>query len=128
MQNLSNVIVEYCFELVNWLKMKMVSFSVRVVMGIKYNNMMLQVKEVYNFGVLNGLDLDILISVIIDLCFVIGVIMLIVVLDSQVVEFDRIMFDIGVMLFQRCLQDVKFGKSGDVLVGGGWLIKLKGGN
>jgi hypothetical protein len=64
-------------------------------MGTKYNNMMLQAKEAYNLGVLNGPDLEILTSVITDPRSMKGVITSNKALDGQASELDRIMQQIG---------------------------------
>ena len=60
-------------------------------MGTKYNNMMLQAKEAYNLGVLNGPDLEILTSVITDPRSLSGAMTSKTALDTQAAELDRIM-------------------------------------
>lgn len=93
--NLSNAIREYRSELGKFGKLDALSPDARARMGTKYNNMMLQAKEAYNLGVLNGPDFDILQSVITDPRSVKGVITSKSALDTQASELDRIMQDVG---------------------------------
>lgn len=89
--NLSNAINEYRAELANWSKTGAINADARAKMGTKYNNMMLQAKEAYNLGVLNGPDLEILTSVITDPRSFKGVLTSKDALDTQASELDRIM-------------------------------------
>lgn len=104
-QNLSNAITEYRGELANWSKLKAMSPSARAAMGTKYNNMMLQAKEAYNLGVLNGPDYDILTSVITDPRSFSGAITPNTALDKQASELDRIMGGIAKTSGNRRPQD-----------------------
>lgn len=104
-QNLSNAITEYRSELANWSKLKAMSPSARAAMGTKYNNMMLQAKEAYNLGVLNGPDYDILTSVITDPRSLSGAITPNTALDKQASELDRIMGGIAKTSGNRRPQD-----------------------
>lgn len=63
----------------------------RAAMGTKYNNMMLQAKEAYNLGVLNGPDYDILQSVIKDPTKLGSVTVSNEALKGQAIELKRMM-------------------------------------
>lgn len=89
--NLSSAIKEYRAELAGYGKFDGLSPDARAKMGTKYNNMMLQAKEAYNLGVLNGPDFDILQSVITDPRSLKGAVTSKDALDSQASELDRIM-------------------------------------
>jgi hypothetical protein len=95
-RNLQGAISEYQNELANWSKLDGLSPDKSAAMGTKYNNMMLQAKEAYNLGVLNGPDLEILTSVITDPRSLKGAITSNSALDSQASELSRIMSDIAV--------------------------------
>lgn len=90
-QNLSNAIQEYRDALKTFGPLDAVKPDQRATMGTKYNNMMLQAKEAYNLGVLNGPDFDILQSVVTDPRSIKGVITSNKALDTQAAELDRIM-------------------------------------
>ena len=64
--NLKDAIVNYKDTLTDFNTMDMVNPDARAKMGNAYNNMMLQAKEAYNLGVLNGPDYAILQSVVKD--------------------------------------------------------------
>lgn len=93
--NLSNAIREYRAELASFGTGDALKLDTRAKMGTKYNNMMLQAKEAYNLGVLNGPDLSILTSVITDPRSVTGFLTSKGALDTQASELDRIMQDVG---------------------------------
>lgn len=65
-ESLRSAADEYISALDNWSTGKMVSPNARAQMGTYYNNMMLQAKEAYNLGVLNGPDYQILTSIVKD--------------------------------------------------------------
>lgn len=90
-QNLSNAIREYRDALKTFGPLDAAKPDQRATMGTKYNNMMLQAKEAYNLGVLNGPDFDILQSVVTDPRSIKGVITSNKALDTQAAELDRIM-------------------------------------
>ena len=90
-QNLSNAIREYREALKTFGTLDAVKPDQRAMMGTKYNNMMLQAKEAYNLGVLNGPDFDILQSIVTDPRSIKGVITSNNALDTQAAELDRIM-------------------------------------
>jgi len=90
-QNLSNAIQEYRQALKSFGMLDALNPDQRAMMGTKYNNMMLQAKEAYNLGVLNGPDFDILQSVVTDPRSLKGVITSNKALDTQASELDRIM-------------------------------------
>ncbi|WP_421883308.1 hypothetical protein [Methylibium sp.] len=106
-QNLSNAISEYRKELAGFGKLDTLSPDARARMGTKYNNMMLQAKEAYNLGVLNGPDLEILTSVITDPRSFKGALTSKDALDSQASELDRIMGGIGAVSANRRPQDAQ---------------------
>lgn len=93
--NLSNAIKEYRSELAGFKTTDALKLDTRATMGTKYNNMMLQAKEAYNLGVLNGPDLSILTSVITDPRSVTGFLTSKKALDSQASELERIMQKVG---------------------------------
>lgn len=124
-QNLSNAIKEYQAELKSFGPFGVVNPSARAAMGTKYNNMMLQAKEAYNLGVLNGPDLEILTSVVTDPVSFKGAITPKGALDKQASELDRIMRGISGVSSNRRPQDAKPDKaagSGTDL-GGGFRVK-----
>lgn len=90
-QNLSNAIREYRDSLRSFGILDALKPDQRAMMGTKYNNMMLQAKEAYNLGVLNGPDFDILQSVVTDPRSLKGAITSNKALDTQASELDRIM-------------------------------------
>ncbi len=94
-QNLSNAITEYRKSLAGFGKLDALSPNARAEMGTKYNNMLLQAKEAYNLGVLNGPDYAILQSVVTDPRSLTGAITSKSALDKQAEELDRIMGGIG---------------------------------
>lgn len=104
-QNLSNAINEYRTQLKGFGKLDALSPDARAAMGTKYNNMMLQAKEAYNLGVLNGPDLEILTSVITDPRSMRGAITSNKALDAQASELDRIMQGISSVSANRRPQD-----------------------
>lgn len=65
-RNLQDAVGGYLSKLEGWSNSKMLNPDQRAEMGNAYNNMMLQAKEAYNLGVLNGPDYDILQSVVKD--------------------------------------------------------------
>lgn len=65
-RNLQDAVDTYQSVLSNFGTLDMVKPDSRAKMGNAYNNMMLQAKEAYNLGVLNGPDYDILQSVVKD--------------------------------------------------------------
>ncbi|RYG42369.1 hypothetical protein EON68_01910, partial [archaeon] len=65
-RNLQDAVGEYLTQLKTWGNTDMLRPDARAKMGTAYNNMMLQAKEAYNLGVLNGPDYDILQSVVAD--------------------------------------------------------------
>lgn len=120
--NLSNAISEYREELKKFGALDAASPDKRAAMGTKYNNMMLQAKEAYNLGVLNGPDLDILTAVITDPRSLKGVITSKDALDKQASELDRIMQGIGQVSGQARQPQNKPGKSATPTGSGGFKI------
>lgn len=94
-QNLQNAIREYRDALSTFGTLDALKPDERAKMGTKYNNMMLQAKEAYNLGVLNGPDFQILTSVITDPRSLTGVITSRSALDQQAEELSRIMGGVG---------------------------------
>jgi hypothetical protein len=64
--NLKDAIDNYKTKLKDFSTLDMANPNARAIMGNAYNNMMLQAKEAYNLGVLNGPDYQILQSVVKD--------------------------------------------------------------
>lgn len=93
--NLQNAIREYRSELSAWTPGMVVSPDSRAKMGTKYNNMMLQAKEAFNLGVLNGPDYDILQQVVTNPTTMKGAITSRGALDTQASELSRIMGEVG---------------------------------
>jgi len=120
--NLSNAISEYREELKKFGALDAASPDKRAAMGTKYNNMMLQAKEAYNLGVLNGPDLDILTAVITDPRSLKGVITSKDALDKQASELDRIMQGIGQVSGQARQPQNKPGRSATPPGSGGFKI------
>lgn len=89
--NLQGAITEYVDQLKSWKKQDALNPNARAAMGVKYNNMMLQAKEAYNLGVLNGPDFEILTSVVTDPRSFTGAITSNKALESQANELSRIM-------------------------------------
>jgi hypothetical protein len=94
-KNLKNAIAEYKDQMGGWNASDIVKPDARAAMGVKYNNMMLQAKEAYNLGVLNGPDFEILTSVVTDPRSITGAITSNDALVKQATELDRIMGDIS---------------------------------
>ena len=91
-ESLQGAIGEYLGELDQWsLKKQAFNPDARAKMGTKYNNMMLQAKEAYNLGVLNGPDFDILQSVVTDPTSFRGALISNDVLGEQAKELRRMM-------------------------------------
>lgn len=126
-QNLRGAIAEYRTQLQGWSKTDLARPDARAAMGTKYKNMMLQAKEAYNLGVLNGPDLAILESVITDPVSFTGAITSKAALDKQAAELDRIISKIERVASQR--DPRKGGASGDwepasgADLGGGFRLK-----
>jgi hypothetical protein len=64
--NLKQAIDNYKDTLKNFKTLDMANPNARAIMSNSYNNMMLQAKEAYNLGVLNGADYKILTSIVND--------------------------------------------------------------
>jgi hypothetical protein len=88
---LSSAIGDYREALKSWGAIDIVKPDARAEMGTKYNNMMLQAKEAYNLGVLNGPDYQILTSVITDPSTLKGAVTSKEAMDKQAAELDRMM-------------------------------------
>lgn len=90
-ESLNGAIGEYLKELEGWGASDTLRPDRRAAMGTKYNNMMLQAKEAYNLGVLNGPDYDILQSVVKDPTTVSGAFVSNKALANQAKELSRMM-------------------------------------
>ena len=90
-ESLNGAVGEYVSQLDKWGKFSVLSPTARAEMGTKYNNLMLQAKEAYNLGVLNGPDLEILTAVVTDPRSYTGVITSKDALKNQATELSRIM-------------------------------------
>lgn len=93
-ESLNGAIGEYLTELNGWGASDALRPDKRAAMGTKYNNMMLQAKEAYNLGVLNGPDFQILQSVVTDPRSFTGSITSNKALGGQAKELSRIMSQI----------------------------------
>lgn len=89
-RNLQDAIANYQEKLADWSNRKMLSPDSRLKMGNAYNNMMLQAKEAYNLGVLNGPDYDILQKVVMDPTNAQAAVVSNEALSGQASELDRI--------------------------------------
>ena len=94
-QSLTGSIDEYLNELKNWGTTSIVNPNDRAAMGTKYNNMMLQAKEAYNLGVLNGPDYQILTSIVTDPASVKGAFTSKDAMANQAKELARIMASVN---------------------------------
>jgi len=94
-KNLNDAADEYVKVLENFDLFDLAKPDERAAMGTVYNNMMLQAKEAYNLGVLNGPDYDILTSVITDPRSLKGAVTSNTALIKQATELKRIMGKIG---------------------------------
>lgn len=90
-----NAITEYRDTLKNWKMTDALDPRERAKMGVVYNNMLLQAKEAYNLGVLNGPDYMILQQVITNPASWMGTVTSNKALDDQAVKLDEIMTRIG---------------------------------
>lgn len=89
-RNLQSAVTNYLDKLQGWSNMKMLTPDARLEMGNAYNNMMLQAKEAYNLGVLNGPDYMILQKVVQDPTNAISVLSSNEALGRQAKELARI--------------------------------------
>lgn len=89
-RNLQDAVANYREKLAGFSKLGMLSPDARAEMGNAYNNMMLQAKEAYNLGVLNGPDYDILQAVVKDPTKIGAAITSKSALDAQAAELSRI--------------------------------------
>jgi hypothetical protein len=90
-QNLQTAITEYQAALKEFGTLDLMSPDARAAMGTKYNNMMLQAKEAYNLGVLNGPDYSILQEVVTNPTSMRGAITSNAAMNTQASELGRIM-------------------------------------
>jgi len=90
-KNLQRAVKEYTDVLDNWGATDALRPDQRAKMGTVYNNMMLQAKEAYNLGVLNGPDFQILQSVVTDPRSIVGTVTSNEALGKQATELARIM-------------------------------------
>lgn len=90
-----SAIAEYREALKKWGAADIASPDARAKMGTVYNNMLLQAKEAYNLGVLNGPDYQILQEVITNPASIKGGITSKAALDEQASQLDAIMSKIG---------------------------------
>lgn len=90
-----DAIKEYRAALKNWSASDIVNPNARAKMGTIYNNMLLQAKEAYNLGVLNGPDYMILQQVITNPASLTGGITSKSALDEQAKKLDELMGRVG---------------------------------
>ena len=94
-KNTVNAIQEFRDELPNFSRWSALSPSSRATMNTKYRNMLLQAKEAYNLGVLNGPDLSILESIVTNPTSFSGAFVGKDVIDTQASELSRIIQNMG---------------------------------
>lgn len=94
-KNTVNAIQEFRDELPNFSRWSSLNPSARATMNTKYRNMLLQAKEAYNLGVLNGPDLQILESIVTNPTSFSGTIVGKDVIDAQASELSRIIQNMG---------------------------------
>jgi hypothetical protein len=90
-QNLGIAVDEYTKALPSFSAMDFLNPTERARIGTVYNNMMLQAKEAYRLGVLNGPDFDILQKVVTDPMTIKGAVTSNTALAKQATELKRIM-------------------------------------
>lgn len=93
-QNTRNAISEFRGELQNFTRLDSLKPKERARIETKYRNMLMQAKEAYNLGVLNGPDLAILEQIIYNPTSMVGVAVGKDSIDAQAAELDRIMANI----------------------------------
>jgi hypothetical protein len=93
--NTKNALAEYRDALKNWSMLDAANPSARARMGTVYNNALLQAKEAFNLGVLNGPDYSILQSVLTDPASLKGGITSKKALDDQAAKLEELMSRIG---------------------------------
>lgn len=93
-QNTRNAITEFRSELNNFSRLDSLKPKDRARIETKYRNMLMQAKEAYNLGVLNGPDLQILEQIIYNPTTVKGMVIGKEGIDAQAAELDRIMSNI----------------------------------
>lgn len=93
-QNTRNAIGEFRSELNNFSRLDSLKPKDRARIETKYRNMLMQAKEAYNLGVLNGPDLAILEQIIYNPTTVKGMVIGKEGIDAQAAELDRIMANI----------------------------------
>src|SRR5574343_70916 len=89
-RNLRDAIAEYKSQLKNWSNFSMLSPAQITKMGTLYNNMMLQAKEAYNLGVLNGPDYEILTQTVTNPMSMRGAVSSNDALAAQATQLDKI--------------------------------------
>lgn len=94
-ENVRNAITEYRKALKDTPAWKLAQPSEAAKLGTLYNNMMLQAKEAYNLGVLNGHDYSILQKVVTDPLSLRGLASFNSTMDAQAETLDRLMEGIG---------------------------------
>jgi hypothetical protein len=94
-KNTVNAIQEFRDELPNFSRWNSLSPSARATMNTKYRNMLLQAKEAYNLGVLNGPDLTILESIVTNPTSFSGMFIGKDTIDTQASELSRIIQNMG---------------------------------
>ena len=93
--NLKNAITEYRNALSGFGLLDMANPNARAKMGTIYNNMMLQAKEAFNLGVLNGPDYSILQEVVTNPTSLKAGLVSKEALDAQAAKLDEIMTKVG---------------------------------
>jgi hypothetical protein len=94
-ENLRNAIETYKTDLKGFGALDVLNPAARARIGTSYNNMLLQAKEAYNLGVLNGPDYAILQEVITNPASAVGAITPKKALNDQLDQLDKIMSGVG---------------------------------
>jgi len=110
-QTTRDAIGEYRDALKKWSIFDMANPNARAQMGTVYNNMLLQAKEAYNLGVLNGPDYDILQTVISDPTSLRAGFISNKALDGQAKKLDEILGRIGITVANASKQRQPAGQA-----------------
>lgn len=106
---LSSAIDSYIAALDSWKPADALNVNKRALMGTLYNNMMLQAKEAYNLGVLNGPDYQILQSVIRDPSSIMGMLTSTEEMKRQATTLKREMNKVKSQITKKPVDEGKWG-------------------
>ena len=106
---LGSAIDSYTAALDSWKPADALNVNKRALMGTLYNNMMLQAKEAYNLGVLNGPDYQILQSVIRDPSSIMGMLTSTEEMKRQATTLKREMNKVKSQITKKPVDEGKWG-------------------